>query len=374
MMAQAYAAHPQLRGLPPEEGRAIVEQVRAPLAHGGPIMAHTSEHRIETPHGSVGVRLYSPDVSEPPPVLIYMHGGGWVFFSTNTHDRLMREYAARAGCAVLGVEYSRAPEAKFPVALDETAAVARWAAREGGALGLRDDAIALGGDSAGANLALAASLALRDAGEARIVRGLLLNYGAFDDVYEHDAAQFDGPNFMLTRAEMDWFWAQYRPPAARSHPHVRPLIAELDGAPPTHLTIAACDVLAEQNHRMAARLKAAGVEVSTQIYDGATHSFLEAVSISSLAARAIADGAAWLRAVFARSVAHARERATATELKIITENTSRGLGDDQGDGVSIRPSLWRGDHRRVGRAARFCAAGRRPRGDGRRHYRHGPAP
>lgn len=281
--------------LPLPERRAAAETVREPWRAGGPVMAETRETVI----AGCRARLHRPVMAAEtasPPALLYIHGGGWTMFSIDTHDRLMREYAARAGIVVIGIDYSLSPEAKYPVALNEVANAFRALRRDAAALDIDPGAIAIGGDSAGANLSVAACLTLRSANEP-LPAAMLLNYGAFDPAETPSYAQFDGPAYMLTIAEMDRFWANYvSDPEVLADPLVAPLNADLSGLPPTFLAIAECDILADANLAMAARLKAAGVAVEAQFYRGATHSFLEAVSISSLADRALGDAARWLSA------------------------------------------------------------------------------
>ncbi|QNA87157.1 alpha/beta hydrolase [Sphingomonas sp. So64.6b] len=252
--------------------------------------------------GSAGVtvRIHRPTNDQGLPVLVYLHGGGWVLFSLDSHDRLMREYAARSGCAVVGVDYSRSPEVRFPTALDEIGAVCAWLRRHGAAHGLDSARIAIGGDSAGGNLALSSAIRQRDSGTG--LDGLLLNYGAFDTARRDSHSRYDGDGFMLTCDEMIDFWDNYlgTVPGAAEHPLARPMLAELAGLPPAFLCIAECDILADENRAMATRLREAGVAVDERIYRGASHSFLEAVDISALADRAIEDGAAWLARTLGR--------------------------------------------------------------------------
>src|SRR5205807_4157411 len=143
----------------------IAEQVRAPWTQGGPRMERTSELRIPYGEGSVRIRVLDPEGNGPKPTLIYLHGGGWTIFSIDTHDRLMREYAARAGIVVVGVDYSLSPEARFPRAIDETVAVIRWLRLNGASIGVEPSRMAVGGDSAGAAMTIAACMKLRDEGE-----------------------------------------------------------------------------------------------------------------------------------------------------------------------------------------------------------------
>lgn len=257
-------------------------------------MAHVTETHI----GSVRVRCYDPRASGPKPGLIYLHGGGWTSFSLDTHDRVMREYAARADMMVIGVDYALSPEAKFPKALRQVVEVARLVSERGGELGIDPARIAIGGDSAGANLAIAACIRLRDADEARRISGMVLNYGVFDRESSRESRErFGGPGNVLTSDEMEGFWRNYLAEDTDAHdPLVSPLRADLHGLPATLLVVPEIDLLTEQSIRLGERLEEAGVPVQVEMYRGAVHSFLEAVSIAAIADRAFNDSAAWLRA------------------------------------------------------------------------------
>jgi acetyl esterase len=260
--------------------------VRAPWARGGPQMASITEQTV----AGVRVRWYDPGPPVEKPVLIYLHGGGWTLFSLDTHDRVMREYAARAGVMVVGIDYALSPEAKYPVALEQVVAVARF-------LGEHNARMAIGGDSAGANLALSACIRLRDEGHARLIRAMVLNYGVFERRSSAEARdRFGGAGNMLTSEEMESFWRNYlRDDRDADDPLVSPLRADLRGLPRTFLVVPELDLLTEQSLQLADRLAAAGVSVDLEIYRGAVHSFLEAVSIAPIADRAFDDTATWLR-------------------------------------------------------------------------------
>lgn len=273
--------------------RDVAEKVRLPWRTGGPLMARTQDLRVG--RDEVPIRIHRPTGDERLPVLVYLHGGGWVLFSLDTHDRLMREYAARAGCAVVGIDYSLAPETHFPRPLDDIGQVLDWLRAEGMAHGLDAGRAAIGGDSAGANLSLATALRLRDAGRDD-VKALLLNYGAFDNQLRASHERYDGDAYMLTTAEMMDFWSDYLGgPIDTADPLARPLLADLHDLPPAFLCIAECDILADENHEMARRLAEAGNAGRAETYAGATHSFLEAMRISPLARRALDDAAGWLK-------------------------------------------------------------------------------
>jgi acetyl esterase len=298
-MARAWAAYPPFMAMPLEEARAVAEAVRAPWRAGGPTMAAVREHRAPNSTGGVRVRVYDPGVRSPAPVLVYLHGGGFTLFSLDTHDRLMREYAAAGGFLVAGVDYALSPEARYPRALDQVVDVVDWLTGPGAAeVGSDPARIAIGGDSAGAHLSMAAALRLRDRGSRDALQGLLLNYGAFGGpCSDASEAAFGGPEALLNRAEVDYYLGNYlgAADAYPNDPYARPCIADLAGLPPAFFVIPDRDVLAEQSRDMAERLEKAGVEAEAREYAGATHSFLEAMSISALARQAIADGAAWVR-------------------------------------------------------------------------------
>jgi acetyl esterase len=250
---------------------------------------------VDTTIAGVRARIHIPVATPGLGALLYLHGGGWTMFSIDTHDRLMREYASRSGAAVVGIDYSLSPEAKFPVALEEVVAALGWLAREGPAIGLDPVRLAIGGDSAGANLAVAAALRVRDA-RGPALRAMLLNYGAFGPEAGESFVRYAGPRYMLTPEEMQFFWDAYTSgPADFSDPLVAPSRADLHGLPPAFFCIAACDILADTSRAMAARCAAAGVPCEVRTYAGATHSFLEAVSIAPLADRALTEAATWLR-------------------------------------------------------------------------------
>lgn len=299
-MRADWARHPPLDSLPLAEARAIAEQVRERWRRGGPAMAATRELTVTTPAGPLPLRVHYPVADRPLPALIYVHGGGFTLFSIDTHDRLMREYAAAAGCIVIGVDYPLAPEFRYPVALDRIVGLMDWLAEEGAALGIDSHRLAFGGDSAGANLSVATCLRLRDADKLKPVRALLLNYGAFvDGCSDESEAQYGGPGSIMDRAELGYYWRNYlRGAEDAADPFACPLLADLTGLPPSILIVPERDIIAEQSFAMAERLAEAGVEVDSRLYAGATHSFLEAMSISGLARQAIADGAAFVRRHF----------------------------------------------------------------------------
>lgn len=301
-MAESVARFPQFDSAPFPQRRRWAEEARAPWRQGGPAMHEVLNLEAPTRHGPVRLRIQRPEKGELPG-LIYLHGGGWTLFSIDTHDRVMREYAARAGCCVIGVDYALSPEHKFPVALEQVVDVVRWLAGEGGTLGIDARRLAIGGDSAGGNLSIAAALVLHDLGSAPPLRGLVLNYGAFHSRCSAETClRYGGPEYMLGCEEMSQYWQNYlRADADADNPLACPMLASLRGLPPVFLASGECDILGEQSVQMAARLRAAGVPAQSVVYPGASHSFIEAMSIAEVSNRALKEASEWLGKAFGRT-------------------------------------------------------------------------
>jgi len=295
LMSQRWAQHPPLDSVSPPEARRIAEQVRAPWTEGGPIMARTTELHVPTQYGAVRIRVHDPAHDGPRPALVYLHGGGWTIFSIDTHDRLMREYAGRAGIVVVGVDYSMSPESRFPRAIDETVAVVRMLKTSGASLGVDPDRIAVGGDSAGAAMTISTCIGLRDAGEPDTVKAMLLNYGAYDAACDNESYRRYGEGgYMWGPGEMAAFWRNYLGDASPTDPLACPIHADVRGLPPAFSAVPDCDVMYEESMQMIEKLRRAGVRSHASIYAGATHSFLEAVSIARISDRAFAEASRWL--------------------------------------------------------------------------------
>jgi acetyl esterase len=290
-----WAEHPPFDTLGFTEQRAVSEAVRAHWATGGPAMADMFERAFDAGAGELRIRVYRPEgVAVPAPALVYLHGGGFTLFSIDTHDRLMREYAAAGRFAVIGVDYPLSPEHKYPVALDRIEALMLWLKQHGKTLGIDPSRLAMGGDSAGANLCMATALRLRERGDGGLVRAILSNYGYFTPEISNRAEErFGGPGSIMDRAEAQSYYVNYLDDweAGIRDPFACPIHADLIDLPPVMLVIPECDLLTEQSLAMEARLEAAGVENEACTYAGATHSFLEAMSIAEVARSAIRDGA-----------------------------------------------------------------------------------
>lgn len=275
--------------------RAINDALAMTMAEGGPAMAETTERWVSGRGRRILCRVHKPVAAERLPVLVYFHGGGWVWSSIDTHDRLTREYAAGAGCAVVSVDYALSPEAVFPQALEECAAVVRWIGAHGAEWGLDPGRIVLGGDSAGGNLALGTALYLRDAGGPEL-RGILALYPVCDaDFTRPSYRQFGPGGYFLTEEKMRFYWSVYAPEdATRRNPLAAPLLANLTGMPPTLVQVAGLDVLRDEGEALAEKLEAAGVETTLEVIPGVIHGFLRATGRVAKARDTVASGSRWL--------------------------------------------------------------------------------
>jgi len=273
---EATAEPPFLYELTPAEARAVLDDVQAAPIDKLPV----EERWITVPAdvGDVRVRIVRPpDAIEPLPAVLYMHGGGWVLGNAGTHDRLVRELAVGARTAVVFVEYDRSPEARYPVAVEQGYATAQWIIREGAANGLDPERVAVAGDSVGGNMSAALALMASDRGDVRFVHQSMY-YPVTDAAMDTGSyAQF-AEGYFLTAEAMAWFWDAYAPDIERrTEPYASPLRAgddQLAGLPPALLIVDEADVLRDEGEAYAARLRQAGVAVTTVRYDGITHDFM----------------------------------------------------------------------------------------------------
>jgi acetyl esterase len=280
---------------PLSEVRAAQDRIGAFLGEGSIPLRHERDLTLPGPHGQVPCRLYLPDDAERPPLLVYAHGGGFMQGSLPSWDAMLRELVRQSGVAALSVDYKLSPEHRFPKAFEEMVAVTRLAAREGAGLGINPTRLAVGGDSAGGNLALATALALRDESLSAL-RFMLLIYGVYSADSESPSWQRFGKGAGLSQTQMRWIWETYlENPAQQSDWRVAPILGNLKGLPPAHLIVGSLDPLLDDSHRMAAALKAAGVPHSLTVYDGINHGFIRYGRLIATSRRALGDCAAALR-------------------------------------------------------------------------------
>jgi acetyl esterase len=291
-----------------------VEQVRQSYAALSAMMAcedvaSTSDRTVQTPEGDVPVRVYVPlgEARGPRPVLVYLHGGGWTIGSIETHDNTCRSLANGAGVVVVSVDYRLAPEHPFPAALDDCLAAVRWVADNAGELGVDPERVAVGGDSAGGNLAALVALALRDTGPA--IRFQLLIYPATDMTMSHPSIDENAEGYFLTKVAMTWFGDNYlcggaggTPVVDPTDPRVSPLHAPhetLRGLPPALIVTAAYDPLRDEGEAYAEALRSAGVEAVATRYDGVIHGFFSMPDMIPEGKIAIDEACTALRAALA---------------------------------------------------------------------------
>src|SRR5579885_468956 len=278
------------------EVRAAQDRIGAFLGEGSTPLKDERDLSLPGPHGQVPCRLYRPDGIARPPLLVYAHGGGFMQGSIPSWDHFLRDLVRQSGVAVLSVDYKLAPEHRFPVAFEEMVAVSRLAARDGSGFGIDPARPATGGDSAGANLALAAALALRDEG-IRAVRFMLLIYGVYSTDSDSPSWQRFGRGAGLSQTQMRWIWETYlQSPAQMSDWRAAPILADLKGLPPAHLIVGSLDPLQDDSTALAAKLEAAGVKHTLTVYPGINHGFIRYGRLIGTARRAIADCAAALKA------------------------------------------------------------------------------
>src|SRR5215471_5224208 len=239
---------------PLSEVRAAVDRIGAFLGEGSVPLQRERDLSLPGPHGQVPCRLYLPGNAEKSPLIVYAHGGGFMQGSLPSWDAMLRELVRQSGVAALSVDYRLSPEYRFPVAFDELVAMVRLAAREGSGFGIDPSRLAVGGDSAGANLALAAALALRDAGE-RALGLMLLIYGCFSTDTESDSWQRFGRGVGLSQTQMRWIWETYlERPEQQGDWRAAPILGNLAGLPPAHLIVGNLDPLLDDSRRLAAGL------------------------------------------------------------------------------------------------------------------------
>jgi acetyl esterase len=251
----------------------------------GQAVGRVEDHEIPTAAGSIPARLYVPDTGRAtPPLVVYLHGGGWSMGSIASYDPLCRALANAAEAAVLCVEYRLAPEEPFPEPLRDCWAGVRWAREHAVGLGCDPTRIALAGDSAGGNLAVACALRARDRGGPDLAF-LLLVYPALDP--RRDTAsyeEFGGPEYGLPDEGMEQSWNDYAGGHPLDDPEIAPArAASLAGLPPTFLVTAQLDPLRDEGEAFAARLAQEGVPVDTHRVDGVIHGFWRYLAISRLA-------------------------------------------------------------------------------------------
>lgn len=291
--------------VPPAVARRLYRDTRGPLTPDPPAVESVQLLLVAGPEGPAGpagpvpVRAYRPrgaGKDEALPALVYFHGGGWVIGDLDTHDVVCRTLANGARCAVFSVEYRKAPESPFPAAVEDCFAVTRFVFQNGKALKINDEQIALGGDSAGGNLATVMALMARDAGGPAISFQLLIYPGA-DQRMGHPSIDANGEGYLLTRKSMIYFRGHYLPKQADWLDwRASPLLAKsLAGLPPAFVMTAGFDPLRDEGKAYADRLAQEGVKTEYRNYADMVHGFITMGRALDTANAALADCAQALK-------------------------------------------------------------------------------
>jgi acetyl esterase len=271
-------------------------RIMAPPAPVGAV----SERIIQGPDGDLTLRIYQPEGRGPFPLLAFFHGSGFVLCSLDTHDGMCRNLCAGAGCVVVSVDYRLAPEHKFPAGLDDCVVATQWVADHAAELNGDATRLAVGGDSAGGNLAAAVALRIRDEGGPTLC-GQLLIYPV-TDYYTPGTPSYveNAEGYGLTRDTMRWFWDHYlRDPSVAAQPYASPLRAsDFSGLAPALVVTAEYDPLRDEGEYYADRLRAAGTSCVLSRWAGMNHGFFFWVGLVDKAGEAMAESCTWLRGIF----------------------------------------------------------------------------
>jgi len=303
--AAATATPPFLFDLDPAEGRKAVDEVQS----GESSKPAVDEEWVTVagPAGEVRARIVRPAGAVGTlPAVLYIHGAGWVFGNAHTHDRLVRELAVGTGAAVVFPEYALSPEARYPVAIEQNYAVARWIVAEGAGKGLDATRIAVAGDSVGGNMTAALTLMAKQRGDVPLLAQVLF-YPVTDANFDSGSYRQFAEGYFLRRDGMQWFWDQYTTDEAqRAEITASPLRAtteQLSGLPRALVITGEADVLRDEGEAYANKLRQAGVPVTATRYQGVIHDFvmLNALRETHAAEAAITQAIGFLRSALGLS-------------------------------------------------------------------------
>jgi acetyl esterase len=299
-LARRSGARSYTNSLPPVEAREFNRRSAQATMPSRPIpMARVEAMTIPTEAGGLGARFYVPPNlpgGTPPPLLVYYHGGGWVIGSLETHDGVCRFLAEAAGVAVLSVDYRLAPEHPFPAAIEDAWDAFAWAAENAATLGVDPTRIAVGGDSAGGNMAGVVSLRARDEQGPTPAMQLLI-YPVTDSADDPRSRNLFADGFLLTKADMDHFEGYYLPVSGQADdPRVSIYKApDLSGLPRAYVATAGFDPLRDEGEAYALRMREAGVTVALRRYPGLIHGFANQTAVSRSSRTAMLEIAGALR-------------------------------------------------------------------------------
>ena len=299
-VADAFSKPPFLYDMSPADARKVLVD-----AQSGPVSKLPVDEEwitVPSPVGDVRVRIIRPKGADGMlPVIVYMHGGGWILGNAQTHDRLVRELAVGAGAALAFVEYPNSPEARYPTAIEMGYATAQWITRNGATKNLDAKRMAVAGESVGGNMTAALALMAKERGDVTFVQQSMY-YPVTDAAMDTASYEQFAAGYYLSRTEMEWFWDAYTTdPRQRAEITCSPNQAstkQVTGLPPTYLCVDEADVLRDEGEAYAAKLRSAGVPVTTVRFDGTIHDFmlLNALSDTRATRAAIGQATAFLRA------------------------------------------------------------------------------
>lgn len=267
------AGFPPVHIMTGAEARAAIRSRFVAPAEPEPVDA-VEDLEIPGGDGPVAVRIYRPSSAEGLPVLVYAHGGGFVFCDLDSHDGLCRNLANLIPAVVVSVDYRLAPEHRWPAAAEDFYAATRWVADNAAAIGADANRIVVAGDSAGGNLAAVTALMARDRGGPALAAQLLL-YPMIAADFETESYRLYGKGFYNPRPALQWYWDQYVPSHShRTHAYASPLQADLEGLPPAVVVVAGHDPLRDEGVAYTDALTAAGVHTVRCEFDGGIHGFM----------------------------------------------------------------------------------------------------
>jgi acetyl esterase len=267
------AGFPPVHTMTGAQARATIRSRLAPPAEPEPV-AEVRDETIPGPGGDIPVRIYRPDRPGDLPVLVYAHGGGFVFCDLDSHDGLCRDFANRLAAVVVSVDYRLAPENPWPAAAYDVQAATQWVTDNASNLGCDAHRVAVGGDSAGGNLAAVTALIARDRGGPPIAAQLLI-YPVMAADFDNESYRLFGKGFYNPKPALQWYWDQYVPALDdREHPYASPLRADLAGLPPAIVVAAGHDPLRDECLAYADALEAAGVVTVRCLFEGGIHGFM----------------------------------------------------------------------------------------------------
>lgn len=291
---------PRLETMTPEEARSFITAAANELAGPPTEVASVEELNAIGPGGQIPIRVYTPKGEGPFPVLIYYHGGGWVFGSLDTHDNVCRLLSEGAGCVVVSVDYRLAPENKFPAAVDDAYAASQWVKYNVAFLNGDLSRIAVGGDSAGATLAAVVALKFRERPVPRLALQLLAYPSTNLSSFDTDSCREFGEGYGLTKAGLEWCRGHYlKEKEDRLNPQASPLLAkDLTGSAPALVITAEFDILRDEGKAYAERLEQAGVPVQYKEFPGLIHGGVAWAVAHDLVSDALHEAVTALRSAF----------------------------------------------------------------------------